>query len=307
MRRDTLASRDVRACQELLARGSKSFAAAARLLPARVRDPAAVVYAFCRIADDAIDDEPEPERAHERLRRMLDRVWAAAPIPEPIERALTRVVEDFVLPRAPFDALLEGFAWDAEGRELVELDDVRAYAVRVASSVGVVMTMLMGARDRATLARACDLGIAMQLTNIARDVGEDARRGRVYLPTRWLEQAGLARAELLRAPVFSPALGTVVERLLDAADDSYRRADRGVELLPTDCRPAIRAARSIYSDIGRLIRVAGCDSVSARAHTSAARKLVLLVRARRPQQLEPHDETIEPVARALVEASASAS
>jgi phytoene synthase len=145
----------------------------------------------------------------------------------------------------------------------------------------------------------------MQLTNIARDVGEDARRGRVYLPTRWLEQAGIDRAQLLRTPAFSPALAAVVERLLVAADDSYARADAGVELLPADCRAAIRAARSIYADIGRVIRARGCDSIGARAHTSALRKLVLLLGARRtPSRSEQEYTCVEPVARALVEASA---
>ncbi len=285
-RRGSKWASDVAVCRDVLAMGSKSFATAARWLPGRMRDAAAVVYAFCRVADDAIDTEPEPAAAHERLVRVLDRAWAGRPIGEPIERALAVLAEQLPMPRAPFDALLEGFAWDAEGRELVELDDVLGYAVRVASSVGVALTIAMGARERSTLARACDLGVAMQLTNIARDVGEDARRGRVYLPTRWLEDAGIARAELVRAPSFSPALGGVVERVLVLADELYGRADAGIAALPADCRPAIRAARLLYADIGRVIRARGCDSIGARAHTSSARRLVLALRARRGA---PHD------------------
>lgn len=298
---------DVACCREVLAAGSRSFATAAWWLPERMRDVAAVVYAFCRVADDAIDTEPEPMLAHARLRNMLDRAWSGCPVSEPIERALCSLAHHLDMPRAPFDALLDGFAWDAEGRELIELDDVLAYGVRVASSVGVALTLAMGVAQRDVLARACDLGVAMQLTNIARDVGEDARRGRVYLPTRWLAEAGIDRAELLRSPRFSPALGDVIERLLQVADDLYRRADAGIAALPADCRPAIRAARLIYADIGREVRARGCDSIGGRAHTSTARRLVLLLRARRDPS-EASVSTAAPplaVAHPLIDAAAA--
>lgn len=280
IRRGSKSHDDLVACRALLATGSRSFAAASWLLPARMRAAAAVIYAFCRVADDAIDDGEDPWRGHARVRGMLDRVWCGRPNPDPIERALNEVADAYELPRAPFDALLEGFAWDAEGRELVELDDVLAYSVRVAASVGVALTMVMGTRSAPVLARACDLGVAMQLTNIARDVGEDARRGRVYLPSRWLDEAGLSRAELLAAPRFSSALGSVVQRVLGVADELYARADAGIEALPSDCRPAIRAARLLYSEIGRAVRRRGCDSVSGRARSSMARRMARLVRAR---------------------------
>jgi phytoene synthase len=186
------------------------------------------------------------------------------------------------IPRGLPEALVDGFAWDAAGRSYETLSDVRAYAARVASAVGVMMTLIMGTRDRHTLARACDLGLGMQLTNIARDVGEDARMGRVYLPAAWLREAGIDPADVLRrdAPRFEPALGAVVLRLLDAADGHYRQAEIGVQGLPEDCRPAIRAAGAIYADIGRVIRRRGGNSVDRRAHTSALRKLWLLLCAR---------------------------
>ena len=95
------------------------------------------------------------------------------------------------MPRILPDALLEGLAWDAMGRRYATLSDLRAYSARVASAVGAMMCVLMRVRDRDALARACDLGVAMQLTNIARDVGEDAREGRLYLPTDWLAGAGV--------------------------------------------------------------------------------------------------------------------
>jgi phytoene synthase len=138
-----------------------------------------------------------------------------------------------------------------------------------------MMTLLMGGRDAEVLARACDLGVAMQLTNIARDVGEDARRGRIYLPLTWMREEGLSPETWLGAPTFSPALGRVVARLLAAADELYVRSSPGVALLPVDCRSSIRAASLIYRDIGRVIETRGFDSVGSRAVVSTWRKLWL--------------------------------
>lgn len=274
------AEADLSVCKALLAHGSKSFSAASWLLPSRMRDDAAVFYAFCRVADDAVDDSGAPARAVDELRVRLDRIFADCPNNDPVDRALARVVLRHALPQAPFSALLEGFAWDAEERRYHTLSEVRAYAARVASAVGVVMTYLMGVRDRDTLARACDLGAAMQLTNICRDVGEDARRGRIYIPESWLEAQGLdPRAWLQGQPSFEHAIAHAVERLLDEASRLYARAKPGVGALPSDCRPAIRAAGSIYADIGRVVRRRGFDSVSGRARVGLARKLWLLARA----------------------------
>jgi phytoene synthase len=276
-----LAAGDLAHCRALLAAGSKSFSAASLLLPRRVRDDAAVFYAFCRVADDAVDLSDDPTAAVEVLRGRLDQIFAAAAgrgasADDPVDRALAQVIASHDLPRAPFDALIDGFVWDASERVYETESDVIAYAVRVAATIGVVMTYLMGVRDAATLARACDLGVAMQLTNIARDVGEDCRRSRVYLPATWLHEAGVDAETLGREPRFTPALGRVVARLLDRADELYRRSEIGIADLPRDCRASIRAARIVYADIGRVIRARGCDSVTQRASTTTLRKVWLL-------------------------------
>jgi phytoene synthase len=177
------------------------------------------------------------------------------------------------------EALLEGFEWDAAGRRYETLDDLYAYATRVAGAVGAMMALLMEARAPAVLARACELGVAMQLTNIARDVGEDARAGRVYLPLQWLRDAGIEPDAWLAAPVFTPALGGVVARLLEAADTLYRRAGTGIGALPAACRPGMHAARLLYAEIGREVERRGLDSVSRRAVVPASRKLMVLARA----------------------------
>ncbi|UJR85079.1 phytoene/squalene synthase family protein [Sandaracinus amylolyticus] len=271
--------RDLEACRALLARGSKSFAFASRALPYRLRDPVAAFYAFCRVSDDAVDESDDPRAALVALHTRLDAAYAGTPHDDPVDRALAWLAHVHGLPRGPLEALLEGYLWDVERRTYDELAGTIAYSARVASSVGVAMTALMGRRGPRTLARAADLGVAMQLTNISRDVGEDARNGRLYLPRTWMREEGVDPDRFIGAPTFSPGLGRVVRRLLDEADVLYARAEVGIADLPADCRLAIRAASRIYRDIGRVIRARGCDSVSARAHTTGARKALLLARA----------------------------
>ncbi len=269
---------DFAACRALLRQGSKSFAAASLLLPRRVRAPAAALYGFCRMADDAIDLTHEPGAVAE-LRRRLALAYAGAPHDHPVDRAFAAVALEHEIPRELCEALLEGFAWDAEGRRYASLAELTAYAARVAGTVGAMMTVLMGARSSEALARACDLGVAMQLTNIARDVGEDARNGRIYLPLHWLEEAGVDALALVARPACSRGLAAVIERLLSCADTLYLRAERGIPLLPRDCRPAIRAAGLIYAEIGHVVARRGFDAVSGRAVVSGRRKLWLVLSA----------------------------
>jgi phytoene synthase len=274
-----VAAADLAACRVLLRDGSRTFLAASRLLPRRVRDPACVLYAFCRQADDAVDLDASPRAGLDRLRERLHALYRGTPRPWPADRALAAVVARFDIPRSLFDALFEGFAWDADGRRYDTLDELMDYAARVAGTVGAMMALLMGARSPQALARATDLGVAMQLSNIARDVGEDARNGRVYLPLQWLREAGIEPDALLARPAFSAPLGTVVQRLLQVADALYARVDDGIARLPASCRPGINAARRLYAEIGHEVRRRGGDSVAWRAVVSPGRKLRVLLGA----------------------------
>lgn len=273
---------DVAACRALLREGSRSFFAASLLLPASVRDPACVLYAFCRIADDAVDVAGGGMTAVTALRERLDRAYAGQPAAIPADRALAEVVRTHAVPRALLDALIEGFEWDAEERRYADLSALNAYAARVAGTVGAMMAVLMGVREPDAIARACDLGVAMQLTNIARDVGEDARAGRLYLPLDWLREAGIEADAFLAAPAFTPALAGVVQRLLDEADALYARVDAGIARLPSSCRPGINAARLLYAEIGQVVRRRGFDSIALRAVVPGIAKLRLLLSAFRP-------------------------
>lgn len=276
---------DLRACATAIRKGSKSFHVAAMILPRETRQAARALYAFCRHADDLIDDARANREALEQLRARLDLIYRGAPAAYPCDRAFARTVETYAIPKTVPLALLDGFAMDIANRRYRTIDEVKGYATCVASTVGLMMSLVMRTGERMALARAADLGIAMQLTNIARDVGEDARNGRLYLPSDWLEAAGVDADAFLKAPAFSPALGTVVQRLLAEADRHYRLGHAGISALPADCQPAIRTAALVYEAIGTAIAANGYDSVTRRAHTGLSGKLALMLRARRPAPL----------------------
>ena len=271
-----IAPADLEHCREAIRTGSLSFHAASKLLPRRVRDPALALYAFCRLADDEVDEGDHKARAVLRLQDRLDRAYAGRPMDAPEDRAFAALIVDCQMPRALPEALLEGLAWDAQERRYATLSDVRAYSARVAAAVGAMMCVLMGVRDADALARACDLGVAMQLTNIARDVGEDARASRLYLPGEWLADAGIDPERFVSTPTADPVVRAMVRRLLVQADRLYQRSESGIAALPLSARPGIYAARHIYAAIGGAVRRNGWDSIGPRARTGRARKVALL-------------------------------
>jgi 15-cis-phytoene synthase len=237
--------------REMIRTGSKSFHLASLLLPQRVREPGRALYGFCRMADDAVDQTNDARAAVDQLSRRLDLIYDGRPGPDPTDRAFADVASRFGIPRALPEALIEGFAWDAEGRNYASFSDLKAYAVRVAGTVGGMMSLLMGVRDQTALARATDLGVAMQLSNIARDVEEDARNGRLYLPLEWLDEAKLEAKNVLERPSSASQIAT---RLVHEADELYARAATGIRLLPRSCRASIHAARLLYAEIGHEAR-----------------------------------------------------
>jgi phytoene synthase len=283
---------DLAACRALLRHGSRSFFAASMLLPARVRHPATALYAFCRQADDAIDLGDDPHSALIHLNARLDAAYAGNPAPNPVDRAFAAAIESFHIPKALPAALIEGLAWDVHGRCYENFEALLDYAARVAGAVGVMMALIMGVRSPAALARAADLGVAMQLTNIARDVGEDARAGRLFLPLDWLAQAGINPAEFLANPQASPALAGVVRRLLAEAQTLYTHAKAGIALLPWESRIGIGAAHRIYAAIGRKVAEAGYDSITIRARVGGREKLSHALRAAATAALPPPSITL---------------
>jgi len=271
--------RDLSACQQLIKHGSRSFYLASQVLPRRIALPATALYAFCRVADDIVDADDRSPTAISDLTARLDAIYAGKPGADSEDRAMAEVVKHCAIPRSMPDALIEGLSWDADGREYETLSDLYQYAARVAGCVGAMMCLIMGTSDKRAMARACDLGVAMQLTNIARDIGEDARMGRLYLPREWFHEYGLDPDEWLSNPVEDYRVAAMCQRLLQYADQLYTKADSGISVLPLSCRPGIYAARLIYSDIGREIMKADYNSVAQRAIVPMQRKVSLLLTA----------------------------
>ncbi len=266
-------SEDIAYCEEAIRHGSLSFHAASLALPKRVRNPALALYAFCRLADDEVDLKVDKLSALRALQSRMDAAYDGRPMDAPVDRAFAAMVVGYRMPKALPQALLEGLRWDVQERRYRTLSDVIAYSARVASAVGVMMCVLMGVRDRNTLARACDLGIAMQLTNIARDVGEDALENRLYLPTEWLDDAGINIEEFIANPKPTKAVRQMVRRLIVESERLYLRSEAGITKLPLRCRPGIFAARFIYAGIAGAIREQSYQTITNRAFTSKRQKI----------------------------------
>lgn len=274
----------VRICHETIAVHSRSFAWASRLLPREVRDRAVVVYAWCRRADDAVDLAPGRETdALAALRDELDAMYDGRDLKDPVLGAFARVARECSIPRGYAEELLAGMEMDVVGVRYDTLAPLELYCYRVAGTVGLMMCHVMGVHDERATRNAVHLGMAMQLTNICRDVAEDWRRGRLYLPDRLLAECGVADLAAARGGPFPeaarPGVASAISRLLDEADRYYASGDRGLSALSWRCALAIRTAREVYAAIGSRVRRAGCDPLAGRAVVPTRRKLALTATA----------------------------
>ncbi|MDH2325475.1 phytoene/squalene synthase family protein [Cereibacter sp. SYSU M97828] len=265
--------------EESIAKGSKSFAAAARIFDRETRDDCVMLYAWCRHCDDVIDGQEGGREQAEgfrtgqvqrlaELRRQTDAALSGNP-EGPVFEALARVCARRGIPAIYPHQLLDGFAMDVEERQYRTTDDLLDYCYHVAGVVGVMMAQIMGVRDPRILDRASDLGIAMQLTNISRDVIEDAQAGRVYLPTTM--QVTGQRDQW-------PELHRIALELLDMADTYYDSAMVGMAALPPRSALAIAAARRVYRAIGVKLRK-GPDQWATRVSTTKPEKALLFAAA----------------------------
>ncbi len=272
--------------EQAIAQGSQSFAAAARLFDRQTRDDAVMLYAWCRHCDDVIDGQTlghaqqadfrsgQQERLDE-LREQTARALNGDAGEDYIFAALQRVVARHDIPHRHPQELLAGFEMDVAGRRYETIDDTLEYCYHVAGVVGVMMAMIMGARDPLVLDRASDLGLAFQLTNIARDVVEDARAGRTYLPGELLQRHGIGAIDPDDRDQW-PRLHSAALELLTLADRYYASAYAGLSALPPRSAWAIAAARRVYRAIGTKLRQGGAGAWEARVSTTRSEKLALL-------------------------------
>ena len=264
----------------IIRRHSKSFALASLLLAPATRRDAHALYAYCRRADDAIDEAPahQAQAALASLRAELDAVYAGRPLSHAIAADFQRVVQERRIPRAYPDALLEGFALDVSGAGYASLSELYHYCWCVAGSVGAMMCHVLGVRSDGAVVHGVHLGMAMQLTNICRDVAEDWARGRLYLPAELLPDGALPRHWPPSART-QQQLARALERLLEEANVLYRSGDAGLGQLAFRSRVAVATARLVYSSIGSLLLQRGADVTAGRAVVPLTRKLWCVARA----------------------------
>ncbi|WP_375427438.1 phytoene/squalene synthase family protein [uncultured Sphingomonas sp.] len=279
----------VEAARLSIARGSKSFAAASRLFDPATRERAWLLYAWCRRCDDIADGQDhgammspvdDPHARLAAMRAMTGAALAGEAVGDPAFDALRIVAGECGIPTVWARDLLDGFALDADGWRPRTADDLHRYCYHVAGAVGLMMAVVMGVDpgDDATLDRACDLGLAFQLANIARDLDEDARAGRCYLPTEWLAEVGIAPDALLD-PANRTALAGLGARLATQAERYEASARGGTPALSFRSAWAVLAAAGIYGDIARAVRARGIAALEQRVITSKAAKLGWIARS----------------------------
>ncbi len=268
--------------------GSKSFAAAARLFTPSTRRSVLMLYAWCRHCDDVVDGQElgfnlPNAAAHDAAAALAEltvqtrRAYAGERMLDPAFAAFQEVaLRHRIDPRFAFDHLA-GFAMDVQQAHYESIEDTLRYCYHVAGVVGLMMASIMGAHDPRVLDRACDLGLAFQLTNIARDIVEDARMGRCYLPAQWLREAGIAPHELAE-PRHRAALAKIAGRLVAHAEPYYDSAREGIAALPLRSAWAIASARNVYRQIGIEVVRRGPHAWDERAGTSKTEKLWLLAK-----------------------------
>ena len=279
----------VATAHEAIARGSKSFAAASLLIDRKTREHAWLLYAWCRRCDDLADGQefgrdlsavPDPAARLALIRRLTDAALAGETVGDPAFDALRIVAAETRLPHRFAHDLIEGFRLDLEEWGPRNENDLYRYCYHVAGAVGCMMAIAMGVSpdDEDTLDRACDLGMAFQLSNIARDVEEDDRGGRCYLPEEWLVEMDMPPGQHMKPP-FRPRLTVLARRLVERAAAFEASARVGTRRLGLRSAWAVLAAAGIYGAIGHDVVARGDHAWDHRAGTSAAAKIGWIARA----------------------------
>lgn len=257
---------------QTLAKGSRSFSFASHFMPKERREDAALLYALCRLIDDLADEAPSPQKARHDLGVLDAELRGQAPARALVEAFLSMAAQRGVR-LAQVHELILGVLSDLD---TVRVPDDRAllrYCYRVAGTVGLMMSPILGVEDPQASAFALDLGVAMQLTNICRDVQEDARMGRVYIPAHRLRAEGISQTALLNLqPNHAAGVARVVQDLLLLAEQYYMSAERGLHYIPAKPRAAIMVASQIYREIGHKLLRNGCEVRSGRTIVSGPHK-----------------------------------
>lgn len=299
----------VRLSRQTLSKHARSFRWAAFFLAPDQRDDAAILYTICRVIDDMADEAPDADVARAKLaglRRMLAGEKDAL-----VDEQTGRVVAAFLdmAQRRGLDVqglyeLIEGVESDL-GRVIFQSDeDLLRYSYRVAGVVGLLMCPILGVKDPKAMAHAIDLGVGMQLTNICRDVVEDAARGRVYLPAERLRRVGITSESVLNGTADNAALKSVIVDVLELAERYYESAQIGMKFIPARSRFAILVASRLYRGIGLKVLRGNADPTKGRVWVSLPGKIAWICSAvvsfvQPAHEAESHDQRLHAPLRGL--------
>lgn len=262
---------------------------ASKLFDSVTRERAWLLYGWCRECDDIMDGQDhggamnavaDAQARLSTIRVLTDMALAGEPSGDPAFDGLAVVMRECAIPHGFVHDLIEGFALDAREWRPRTQDDLMRYCYHVAGAVGCMMAVLMGVdpADEATLDRACDLGLAFQLANIARDVAEDDAADRCYLPVEWLAEMDIPPGEHMK-PWARAKLAMLGQRLAMLAAAHEASARHGTGALPPRAAWAVLAAAGIYGDIARTVSARGAQAWDGRIVTPKSDKLLWLLRA----------------------------
>ena len=263
-------------CQDKAAKSGSSFYYSFMFLPAERRQAITALYAFCREVDDVVDECHDLSLAQTKLewwRQEVGRVYNGTPA-HPVGHALKDVIKGFRLPQEQLLEIIDGMAMDLSQTRYLDFKGLQLYCYRVASVVGLLAAEIFGYQDRQTLKYAHDLGLAFQLTNIIRDVGEDARRGRIYLPVDELQRFNVPAKDILEAR-YSEAFRELMAFEAERAEKFY---DQAFAQLPAVDRKAQRPGlvmAAIYRTLLREIAADGFQVLDRRTSLTPLRKVWL--------------------------------
>lgn len=261
-------------CQDKAAKSGSSFYYSFLFLPPDRRRAITALYAFCREIDDAVDECSDAEVARTKLawwRREISGTFTGS-AQHPVAQALIPVVGQFDLPEPRFQEIIDGMEMDLQYNRYPDFATLQSYCYRVAGVVGLMAAEIFGYRDPATLRYAENLGTAFQLTNIVRDVGEDARRNRIYLPLDELSRFGVATSDIVQLRE-TDAFRSLIEFQIDRAREYFQRA---FSALPAADRKSQRPGlvmAAIYQTLLNEVRAGGCKVLNQRTSLTPLRKL----------------------------------
>jgi phytoene synthase len=270
---------DYERCAEITRRSRSSFYYAFILLTAERRRALNAVYAFCRFIDDIADDESirEPAALLTRWREELDRVYAGVPT-RALSRALADSARRFAIPRVHFEEIIAGVEMDLSRTRYQTFEELRPYCYRVASALGLICIEIFGYRNPSAKTYAENLGLALQLTNILRDIREDAARGRIYLPLEDLARFNVSEDEILGG-VYSSNFVSLMDFEAKRARELYAAAQMALAAEDRSTLLTAEAMRLIYGALLERIIKSNYRVLDRRHRLSAPHKLYLVGRA----------------------------